>query len=86
MPKGGRNNAIKYISWNIKGVNYPVKHKRVLTHLMGLNANVAFLQETHLRTGETFRMRRDWVGQVFHSNFHSKSRGAAILVDKSTPL
>ena len=31
-------------------------------------------------------MSRDWVGQVFHSNFHSKSRGAAILVDKSTPF
>ena len=33
-----------------------------------------------------FRMSRDWVGQVFHSNIHSKSRGAAILVDKSTPF
>lgn len=84
--QGGRNNTIKYISWNIKGVNNPVKRKRVMTHLKGLNANVAFLQETHLRTGEHFRMRRDWVGQVFHSNFHSKSRGAAILVDKSTPF
>ena len=29
---------------------------------------------------------KDWVGQVFHSNFHSKSRGAAILVDKATPF
>ena len=50
------------------------------------SANVTFLQETHLRTGENFRMRKDWVGQVFHFNFHSKSRGAAILVDKSTPF
>ena len=77
---------IGYISWNIKEANNPVKHKRVRTHLKGLNANVAFLQETHLRTGEHFRMRRDWVGQVFHSNFHSKSRGAAILVDNLLPL
>jgi endonuclease/exonuclease/phosphatase family metal-dependent hydrolase len=71
---------------NIKGVNNPVKRKRVLTHLKGLNANVAFLQETHLRTGGHFRMCRDWVGQVFHSNFNSKSRGSAILVDKATPF
>ncbi|CDQ98458.1 unnamed protein product [Oncorhynchus mykiss] len=82
----GRNNAIKYISWNTKGVNNPVKRKRVLTHLKGLNANIAFLQETHLRTDEHFRMRKDWVGQVFHSNFHSKSSAAAILVDKATPF
>ena len=56
-----RNNAIEYILWNIKGVNNPVKRKRVLTHLKGLKANVAFLQETHLRTFEHFRMRKDWV-------------------------
>ena len=56
----------------------PMKCKKVLTHLKSLNANFAFLQEH-------FRIRRDWVGQLFHSNFH-KSRGAAILVDKSTPF
>ena len=82
----GRNNVIKYISWNIRGANNPVKRKRVLTQLKVLKANVAFLQETQLRTGEHFRMRKDCVGQVFHSNFHSKSRGAAILVDKATPF
>jgi hypothetical protein len=80
----GQINTSKYISWNIKGANNPVKRKRVLTHVKGLNAN--FLLETHLRTGEHFRMRRDWVGQLFHSNFHSKSRGTAILVDTSTPF
>lgn len=83
--QGDRDN-IKYISWNVKGVNNPVKRKRVLTHLKGLNANFAFLQETHLRTSDHFRIRKDWVGQLFHSNFHHKSRGAAILVNKSTPF
>lgn len=39
-----------------------------------------------MRTGEHFKIHRDWVGQLCHSDFHSKSKGAAILVDKSTPF
>ena len=84
--QGGQNNTIKYIPWNIKGANSPVKRKRELTHLKGLKAHFAFLQETQLRTGEQCRIHRDWVGQVFHSNFHSKSRGTDILDDKCTPF
>lgn len=29
------------------------------------------------------RIRKSWVGQVFHSNFNSKARGTAILIHKS---
>lgn len=41
------------------------------------------LQETHVRNKDHFRIHRDWVGQVFHSKFVSKSRGAAILIHKN---
>lgn len=41
-----------------------------------------FLQETHLRTGDHTRLRKQWAGQVFHSSFNSKSRSTAILIHK----
>ena len=68
----GVQDNTKYISWNVKGLNNPVKRKKVFTHFKGLNANFAFLQETNLRTVDHFRIQKDWVGQLFHSGFHSK--------------
>lgn len=35
---------------------------------------------------DLFQMKRGWSGQVYHSNFHSKTRGAAILIDKNIPF
>lgn len=77
---------VQFISWNTKGLNDAGKRGRVLTHLKKLNADIVFLQETHLRTQDHFRLKKGWVGQLFHSNFHFKSRGAAILISKSTPF
>lgn len=54
-----------------------------IKHFKQLKTDIAFLQETHLRTTDLFRIKRGWPGQVYHSNFHSKTRGAAILIDKN---
>lgn len=61
-----------------------MKCRKVLSHLKELNADIAFLQETHLNTSDHFRLRGGWVGQILHSIFHSKSRGTAILIKKTT--
>lgn len=39
-----------------------------------------------MRAIDVFRLERRWSGQVYHSNFPSKIRGAAILIDKSIPF
>lgn len=58
----------------------------MLHHLQHLGAQIIYLQETHLKVTDHFRLRRRWVGQVFHSTFQSKARGAAILIHKSVPF
>lgn len=63
-----------------------MKRRKVLSHLKELNADIGFLQETHLNTSDHFRLRGGWVGQIFHSIFHSKSRGTAILIKKTIPF
>lgn len=55
----------------------------MLSHLKQMDVDIAFLQETHLNTFDHSKLRGGWIGQMFHSNFHSKSRGTAILVKKS---
>ena len=52
------------ISWHVNCLNNPVKWKKVLQHLQYLEAGIAFLQETHLRTLDHFRIRKGWVGQL----------------------
>lgn len=77
---------LNFLSWNVKGLNHPVKRNRVFSHLKNLRAGIAFLQETHLRDSDQWRLGKGWAGQVFHSNFKGKARGVAILVDKNMPF
>ena len=77
-----RDHPVRFISWNVKSMNGPVKRSRVFTHLKNLKADIMFLQETHLKTTDHARLHKPWIGQVFHSNFNVRARGVAILVNK----
>lgn len=85
-PRGLDGCSVNFVSWNVKSLNHPLKRKKVFTHLKQLKINIAFLQETHLRTVDHSRLRGEWTGQIYHSTFHSKARGAAILIDRNTPF
>lgn len=74
--------SVRIISWNVGGLNGPVKRARVFSHLKHLNTDITFLQETHLRTIDHQRLNRPWIGHIFHSKFNFKTRGAAILINK----
>lgn len=80
------NRVVKFVSFNVNGLNGPVKRKRVLTHLKKLQIDIAFIQETHLTALEHKKLRRDWVGHVISSSFNSKARGMAVLINKKTPV
>lgn len=74
--------AIRFISWNVKGLNGPVKRARIFNHIKYLKCDVVFLQETHLLVKDQVRLKKGWVGNVFHSNLNSKTCGTAILIHK----
>ena len=80
--RGLSRSSIRFVSWNVRGLGGPIKRSEVFSHLKGLNTDIAFLQETHLRINDHCRMRKPWIGQIFHSAFNSRSRGAAILINK----
>lgn len=74
--------AVRFISWNVRGMNGQIKRARIFTHMKRLNMEIVFLQETHLHIKDHVRLKKSWVGQIFHSNFNSKTRGTAILIHK----
>ncbi len=67
----------------MKGLNGPIKRSKVLTHLKLQKPDVVFLQETHLRLKDQCRLQTRWTSHIFHSNFDSRSRGVAILINKT---
>lgn len=48
--------AVKFISWNVKGLNGPLKQARIFNHLKYLKCGIAFLQETHLLIKDHVRL------------------------------
>ncbi len=80
--KNPSGSAVRFVSWNVRGLNGPVKRTRIFTHIKRLKTEIAFLQETHLRIEDHNRLRKTWVGQVYHSSFNHRARGSAIIIHK----
>lgn len=77
---GGR--AVRISSLNTGGLNAAIKCTKVMTHIKNLNADIMFLQETHLCNSDHRKLNRPWIELIFHSQFNVKSRGTAILIRK----
>lgn len=37
----------------------------------------------HLVTSDHMKLKKSWVGQLYHSKFNTKARGTAILIHKN---
>ena len=70
------SSGLRFNSWNVRSPNNPIKCSKILYHLEHLNAQIDFLQGTHLKLYDHTKLRRGWVGQVHHSTL--KSRGGLI--------
>uniref|UniRef100_A0A3P9KVM4 Reverse transcriptase domain-containing protein n=1 Tax=Oryzias latipes TaxID=8090 RepID=A0A3P9KVM4_ORYLA len=81
-------NKIVVVSYNVNGVNNPIKRKKIISQLKRLNCSIALLQETHLDEKEHQKLKRDWVGQVISSTCGEgkKKRGVAILCHRALGL
>lgn len=75
--------AVRIVSLNTGGLNAAIKCTKVMTHIKNLNADIMFLQETHLCNSDHRKLNRPWLDQTFHSQFNVKTRGTAILIHKN---
>lgn len=74
------------MSLNCKGLNNPIKRSKVLHYLHHLNAHIIYLQETYLKETDSVRLKKSWIGKIYHSSFSSKLRGVAILLHRDIPF
>lgn len=74
--------STEIISWNVRGLNHPIKRNKVFIHLGKLKGKIVYLQETHLMNKDHNRLKRTGFTQMYHSSFNGKARGVAILLHR----
>lgn len=79
-------NTLTLVSWNVRGLGNRIKTGKVFSHLNSLKANILFLQETHLCKDKEYKLKPNWISQVYHAPFTTKARGVAILIHKNVPF
>ena len=75
---------ISIIILNVHGLNAPTKRHRLAAWIQKQDLYSCSLQETHLRSRDTYRLKvRGWK-KVFHANRNQKKARVAILISDKT--
>ena len=69
-----------YLSIITLNVNAPTKRQRLLEWIQKRDPYVCCLQETHLKTRHTYRLKVKGWKKIFHANRDQKKAGVAILI------
>ena len=72
---------LSVITLNVNGLNAPTKRQRLAEWIQKQDPYyICCLQETHLKTGDTYRLKVKGWKKVFHANRDQKKAGVAILI------
>lgn len=82
-----KQNSIKCISLNTKGLNIPEKRSQLLLYIRRLKGDIVLLQETHFRSDNIPKLTDRYYPTVYHAtNPQAKTKGVTILISKNLPL
>ena len=68
------------ITLNVNGLNTPTKRQMLAEWIQKEDPYLCYLQETHLKTRGTYRLKVKGMKKVFHANRDQKKAGVAILI------
>ena len=71
---------LSIITLNINGLNVPIKRQRVAEWIQKLDPYICCLQESHLKTRDTYRLKVKGWKKIFHANRDQKKAGVSILI------
>ena len=77
---------LSVITLNINGLNAPTKRQRLAEWIQKQDPYICCLQETHLKTGDTYRLKVKGWKKIFHANRDQKKAGVAILISDKIDL
>ena len=71
---------LSIITLNVDGLNTPIKRQRLAEWIQKQEPYICCLQETHLKTRDTYRLKvKDWK-KIYHANRDQKKAGVSILI------
>ena len=65
-------------------MNNPTKRQSLAEWIQKQDPYICYLQETHLKPRETYRLKVKGWKKIFHANGEQKKAGAAILISDKT--
>ena len=71
---------LSIISLNVNGLNAPIKRQRLAEWIQKQDPSICCLQETHLKTRDTYRLKVKGWKKIYHANRDQKKAGVAILI------
>ena len=71
---------LSVITLNVNGLNASAKRQRLAEWIQKQDPYICCLQETHLKTGDTYRLKVKGWKKIFHKNRDQKKAGVAILI------
>ena len=70
---------LSIITSNVNGLNAPTERQRLAEWIQKQDPYVCCLQETHLKTGDTYRLKVKGWKKIFHANRDQKKGHEKIL-------
>ena len=70
---------LSVITLNVNGLNAPTKRQKLAEWIQKQDPCICCLQETHNKTGDTYRLKVKGWRNIFHANRDQKKAGVAIL-------
>ena len=71
---------LSIITLNVHGLNAPTKRQRLVEWIQKQDLYIYCLQETHLETRDTYRLKVKGWENIFHANRDQKKARVAILI------
>ena len=71
---------LSIITLNVNGLNAPTKRQRLAEWTQKQDPYICCLQETHLKTRDTYRLKVKGWKKIIHANGDQKKAGVAILI------
>ena len=71
---------VSIITLNVNGLNAPTKRQRLAEWIQKQDLYMCCLQETHLKTGDTYLLKVKGWKKIFYANRVQKKAGVAIFI------
>ena len=75
---------LSIITLNVNGLNAPTKRQRLAEWIQKQDPCICCLQETHLKTRDTYKLKVKGWKKIFHTNGDQRKAGVAILISDKT--